>query len=230
MKKHLLVIGNLILLTIVYIIMVYNKFGQIVPPSEYIALFFIFILYWSTASLYYRKYQIMLQGSYWLTLRIIFWSSFLSLLFISFTVSFTNLWLISRGFIFTTTLILFLMEVIIAGLIPKSQKSFSPFIEDFKESTHQLLHKFNIKWLLFGLLSLIFIFAILLFLRDGTILGHIENEHNLLLLICIWGISTLLTNRYKHPSSINHYYEIAPYIKSAILMMLFTLLFYIPFA
>ena len=121
------------------------------------------------------------------------------------------------------------MEVIIAGLIPKSQKSFSPFIEDFKESTHQLLHKFNIKWLLFGLLSLIFIFAILLFLRDGTILGHIENEHNLLLLICIWGISTLLTNRYKHPSSINHYYEIAPYIKSAILMMLFTLLFYYSF-
>ena len=229
MKKHLLVIGNLILLTIVYIIMVYNKFGQIIPPSEYITLFFIFILYWSIISLYYRKYQIMLQGSFWLTIRIIFWSSFLSLLLIVFTVSFTNLWFVSREFIFTTTLILFLMEVIIAGLIPKSQKSFSPFIEDFKESTHQLLHKFNIKWLLFGLLSLIFIFAVLLFLREGTLLLHLENERNLLLLICLWGISTLLTNRYKHPNSINHYYEIAPYIKAAILMMLFTLLFYYSF-
>ena len=132
LSKKLLYLGNLFILTTVYGIFIFNKFGQIIPPSEYIALFFIFILYWSTASLYYRKYQIMLQGSYWLTLRIIFWSSFLSLLFISFTVSFTNLWLISRGFIFTTTLILFLMEVIIAGLIPKSQKSFSPFIEDFK--------------------------------------------------------------------------------------------------
>ena len=40
------------------------------------------------------------------------------------------------------------------------------------------------------------------------------------------GFGTLLTNRYKEPNSINHYYEIAPYIKASILTFLFLTFFY----
>ena len=39
-------------------------------------------------------------------------------------------------------------------------------------------------------------------------------------------MGTLLTNRYKEPNSINHYYEIAPYIKASILTFLFLTFFY----
>ena len=55
---------------------------------------------------------------------------------------------------------------------------------------------------------------------------YVQDEQNLLLLIGAWGISTLLTNRYKYPNSVNHYYEIAPYIKASIIGILFIILLY----
>ena len=54
----------------------------------------------------------------------------------------------------------------------------------------------------------------------------ILQEQNFLVLITAWGLGTLLTNRYKEPNSINHYYEIAPYIKASILTFLFLTFFY----
>ena len=51
------------------------------------------------------------------------------------------------------------------------------------------------------------------------------HEKNFLILISSWGLGTLLTNRYKEPITINHYYEIAPYIKAAILTFLFLIFF-----
>jgi len=61
---------------------------------------------------------------------------------------------------------------------------------------------------------------------EGNFVYNPFNEKSLLILICSWGISTLVTNRYKAPNTLNHYYEIAPYIKAAILMFLFLAFFY----
>ena len=60
----------------------------------------------------------------------------------------------------------------------------------------------------------------------GLMLGFNLQEQNFLVIITAWGLSTLLTNRYKEPNSINHYYEIAPYIKASILTFLFLTFFY----
>ena len=54
---------------------------------------------------------------------------------------------------------------------------------------------------------------------------NILHEKNFLILISSWGLGTLLTNRYKEPITINHYYEIAPYLKAAILTFLFLTFF-----
>ena len=76
-------------------------------------------------------------------------------------------------------------------------------------------------WNLFLILTYVF----LSYYNTGSFQYSILHEKNFLILISSWGLGTLLTNRYKEPITINHYYEIAPYIKAAILPFLFLIFF-----
>ena len=226
MRKHSLLIGNWITFSIVYFMMIFNKFGQLSPPTPYLYLYFLILVYSSVSSIYYHKYQTVLQKSFWLTLRIIFWSNFISALFIIITVSFTQLWTISREFIFITLIILFLLEIFISAIIFKYTHKTTRLIGEFTKDKNHLVYRYNIKWLITGATTLIAVYGILLFFQTKQLAMYVQDEQNLLLLIGAWGISTLLTNRYKYPNSVNHYYEIAPYIKASIIGILFIILFY----
>ena len=196
------------------------------PPTPYLYLYFLILVYSSASSIYYHKYQTLLQKSFWLTLRIIFWSNFISALFIIITVSFTQLWTISREFIFITLIILFLLEIFISAIIFKYTHKTTRLIGEFTKDKNRLVYRYNIKWLITGATTLIAVYGILLFFQTKQLAMDVRDEQNLLLLIGAWGISTLLTNRYKYPNSINHFYEIAPYIKASIMGILFIILFY----
>ena len=226
MRKHSLLIGNWITFSIIYFMMIFNKFGQLRPSTLYLYLYFLILVYSSVSSIYYHKYQTVLQKSFWLTLRIIFWSNFISALFIIITVSFTQLWTISREFIFITLIILFLLEIFISAIIFKYTHKTTRLIGEFTKDKNHLVYRYNIKWLITGATTLIAVYGILLFFQTKQLAMDVQDEQNLLLLIGAWGISTLLTNRYKYPNSINHYYEIAPYIKASIIGILFIILFY----
>ena len=226
MRKHSLLIGNWITFSIVYFMMIFNKFGQLRPSTLYLYLYFLILVYNSVSSIYYHKYQTVLQKSFWLTLRIIFWSNFISALFIIITVSFTQLWTISREFIFITLIILFLLEIFISAIIFKYTHKTTRLIGEFTKDKNHLVYRYNIKWLITGATTLIAVYGILLFFQTKQLAMDVQDEQNLLLLIGAWGISTLLTNRYKYPNSVNHYYEIAPYIKASIIGILFIILFY----
>ena len=226
MRKHSLLIGNWITFSIVYFMMIFNKFGQLRPSTLYLYLYFLILVYNSVSSIYYHKYQTVLQKSFWLTLRIIFWSNFISALFIIITVSFTQLWTISREFIFITLIILFLLEIFISAIIFKYTHKTTRLIGEFTKDKNRLVYRYNIKWLITGATTLIAVYGILLFFQTKQLAMDVQDEQNLLLLIGAWGISTLLTNRYKYPNSVNHYYEIAPYIKASIIGILFIILFY----
>jgi len=226
MRKHSLLIGNWITFSIVYFMMIFYKFGQLKPSTLYLYLYFLILVYNSVSSIYYHKYQTVLQKSFWLTLRIIFWSNFISALFIIITVSFTQLWTISREFIFITLIILFLLEIFISAIIFKYTHKTTRLIGEFTKDKNHLVYRYNIKWLITGATTLIVVYGILLFFQTKQLAMDVQDEQNLLLLIGAWGISTLLTNRYKYPNSINHFYEIAPYIKASIMGILFIILFY----
>ena len=226
MRKHSLLIGNWITFSIVYFMMIFNKFGQLRPSTLYLYLYFLILVYSSASSIYYHKYQTLLQKYFWLTLRIIFWSNFISALFIIITVSFTQLWTISREFIFITLIILFLLEIFISAIIFKYTHKTTRLIDEFTKDKNHLVYRYNIKWLITGATTLIAVYGILLFFQTKQLAMDVQDEQNLLLLIGAWGISTLLTNRYKYPNSVNHYYEIAPYIKASIIGILFIILFY----
>ena len=77
-----------------------------------------------------------------------------------------------------------------------------------------------------GILLLLLIYMAIVYFERGFFHYDILQEQNFLVIITAWGLSTLLTNRYKEPNSINHYYEIAPYIKASILTFLFLTFFY----
>ena len=225
-SPRLLFIGNLVILSVTYFSHIFNKFGQLSPPTPYLYLYFLILVYSSVSSIYYHKYQTVLQKSFWLTLRIIFWSNFISALFIIITVSFTQLWTISREFIFITLIILFLLEIFISAIIFKYTHKTTRLIGEFTKDKNHLVYRYNIKWLITGATTLIAVYGILLFFQTKQLAMYVQDEQNLLLLIGAWGISTLLTNRYKYPNSVNHYYEIAPYIKASIIGILFIILFY----
>jgi lipopolysaccharide/colanic/teichoic acid biosynthesis glycosyltransferase len=141
-------------------------------------------------------------------------------------VSFTQLWTISREFIFITLIILFLLEIFISAIIFKYSHKTTRLIGEFTKDKNHLVYRYNIKWLITGAITLIAVYGIILFFQTKQLAMYVQDEQNLLLLIGAWGISTLLTNRYKYPNSVNHYYEIAPYIKASIIGILFIILFY----
>ena len=97
-------------------------------------------------------------------------------------------------------------------------------IEETKDNSAQ--NKFYLKWIIPGILLLLLIYIAFVYIERGSFHYDILQEQNFLILITAWGIGTLLTNRYKEPNSINHYYEIAPYIKASILTFLFLTFFY----
>ena len=226
-KLRYLFIGDILLLTLVFGILNYNKFTKVIPEGEYLILFFTFIFFWASFSIYYDKYLTIVTRPLWFVSRIIFWSALLPIMSGAIIVSLTDLWSTSRIFITQVTLFIFLVELGLSAIISVFQPGFNPEkIEGLDRKAEQLKNKFYITWLIPGVISLVFIYIVAVWLMDGKFVYNPFNEQSLMVLICAWGLSTLVTNRYKVPNTLNHYYEIAPYIKAAILMFLFLALFY----
>lgn len=226
-KLRFIFFVDIILLTFIFAILNYNKFGKMIPEGEYLILFLAYIFFWTSFSIYYDKYRIIIVKPFWIVLRIISWATLMCLLSIAITVSFTDLWSTSRIFILLVTLISFLSEIIFAVTIGIFQSSiYKNNIKDKNERTENLDNKYYFKWMMPGVISIIIIYIFVVWLVEGNFIYNPFNEQSLLILICSWGISTLITNRYKAPNTLNHYYEIAPYIKSAILMFFFLAFFY----
>ena len=218
---------DLSVFTGVFLLMNYNKFGQIFPKNNYLYLYFILIVFWSIFSSYYDKINSLVQKPLWLAIRIIFWSSLMSLLFVVITISFSDLWSISRIFMVTFMTVMLLYELFVALLLKFYLKNSVIKVVNVRETRdNEVQNKFYLKWIIPGILLLLLIYIALVYIERGSFHYDVLQEQNFLILITAWGMGTLLTNRYKEPNSINHYYEIAPYIKASILTFLFLTFFY----
>ncbi len=195
--------------------------------ENYFYLYVIFIISWITFSLYYSKINVIIDKNIWIVIRIVFWSSVMSLLFVVIVISFSDLWSISRKFIATFTVIIILYELLIT-LFVKNFIGSKIILQNDKNQTleESSSNKFYLKWLIPGIISLLLIYIFIVSFNTGSFKYNELNEQNVLILISAWGLASLLTNRYKEPNTINHYYEIAPYIKSSILTFLFLTFFY----
>tara|TARA_B110000003_G_C16643266_1_gene530999 strand:- start:1336 stop:3069 length:1734 start_codon:yes stop_codon:yes gene_type:complete len=151
----------------------------------------------------------------------------MSLLFIVISISFSDMWSVSRLFVLSFIFILMFSEIFLISVfnfIFKLKKVESLDQDEYEKKIIE--NYFYIKWFLPGGISLILIYIFVNILKDGSFEYNLFQEHNFILLISSWGLSTLLTNRYKSPFTKNHIYEIAPYLKAAILSILFINFFY----
>ena len=223
----LLWVLDILVITVSFLLLHYRKFSMFSPTENYFYLYVIFIISWITFSLYYNKINVIVDKDIWIVFRIVFWSSVISLLFVVIVISFSDLWSISRKFIATFTVIIILYEVLIT-LFVKIFVSSKVILQRDKEPTleESYSNKFYLKWLVPGIVSLLLIYIFIVSFNTGSFKYNELNEQNILILISAWGLASLLTNRYKEPNTINHYYEIAPYIKSSILTFLFLTFFY----
>ena len=221
---------DLITFTIVFLFMNHEKFETPIPRNNYFYLYLIFIMFWSVFSLYYDRIDSLIHKSLDIVFRITLWSFLLSLLFVVITISLSDLWSISRLFIVKFTAIMVIYSLIIAFVIKKfiiKAKKNSININYQSENTFH--RKFYLKWLIPGISFLLLTYVVITYMKSGYFYYNSLHEQNLLILVTSWGIGTLLTNRYKEPNSINHYYEIAPYIKAFILTTMFITFFYYSF-
>ena len=218
---------NMIFFNFIFSMMHYKKFGIFVPTNNYFYLYVIFLFFWIVFALYYKKIDTCIEKPILLSIRIIFWSLLLNLLFVVIILSISDLWSVSRLFVLSFVFILVIYEVCITILL-KLYTSSKLIINDTSSSLENdgKSNKFYIKWLLPGIFFLILTYVVLSYYKTGSFQYSILHEKNFLILISSWGLGTLLTNRYKEPITINHYYEIAPYIKAAILTFLFLTFFY----
>ena len=218
---------DLIVFTIVFAIMNYKKFEVMIPKNNYLYLYMVFIFFWILFSNYYERFNALIQKPFALALRITFWSSMLSFLFVVITISFSDLWSISRLFIVTFTSIMVIYSIVMTILFKILIRSTGIKVLNVDNQTeYNTQNKFYFKWLIPGLSSLLLIYICITYMVTGFFYYSALHEQNFLVLITSWGLGTLLTNRYKEPNSINHYYEIAPYLKGSILTILFITFFY----
>ena len=207
--------------------MVYEKFDYFIPRENYLHLYANFIFCWILFTNYYDRINSLIQKPFWLVLRINFWSSMLSFLFVVIIISSSDLWNISRLFIVTFTITMSIATNLITIFLKIFIKSSGIEIINLENSTElKNKNKFIFKWLLPSISILLLTYIFIIYLQTGTFHYTILHEQNFLVLITSWGLGTLLTNRYKELNSKNHYYEISPYLKGAILTTLFITFFY----
>ncbi len=212
--------------TLIFTLLNYQKFTQLIPEGNYLYLFISYLIFRIFFSYYYSRINGIFHNSLILSLRIIFWSSLVNFLFVIITISFSDLWSISRMFILGFATILFLYDLFFTSIIRLLTTHINKSEKAKNQTKIQTKRKFYISWLLPLALLLIFFYAFAVYLTNGYFIYNLIHEKNFLVLFSSWGLVTLLTNRYKEPNTINHYYELAPYIKSSILTFLFITFFY----
>ena len=218
---------DILIINVIFISLLYYKFNSIIPDVTYLKLYQTCIFFCLIFSFYYNKYDLENRSSFLVTVRLIFWSSMMSLLFIVISISFSDMWSVSRLFVLSFIFILMFSEILLISVFNLIFKLKKVKILDLDGHEKKIIENhFYIKWFLPGGISLILIYIFINILKDGSFEYNLFQEHNFILLISSWGLSTLLTNRYKSPFTKNHIYEIAPYLKAAILSILFINFFY----
>ena len=147
----------------------YRKFDKFFPIDNYFYLYLIFLSFWIYFTVYYKKIERLIESPIKLSIRIIFWSSLLSLLFVVIVLSISDLWAVSRLFVLSFILILFIYEICLSISLKLYTKS-KLIIDDTSTllSKEKKLNKFYIKWLLPGVSSLIITYVILTYVNNGS--------------------------------------------------------------
>ena len=225
--KHILLILDLIICTGSFFGVHYFKTNSFIPKNEYLILLNIFICLWIASSIYYKKYKCAFSLTFRAYYRSLFISSSLTLLFLVLIVALTYLTIVSRLFLISIIAIPSILELLFVCILrwwlPSNLK-----IENNGDEISDVIEKMTLKlkWLVFGLGLLITAFIILIRYKTGVFVYYPWSEKILLIVIVSWLLSIGLTSKYRYTPSQNLYYQIAPFVKSGIIMFIMAGAFY----
>ena len=165
--KIFLWITDISVFTLIFTLLNYQKFTQLIPTGNYLYLFISYLFFRVFFSYYYNRIDEIFNNSLVLSLRIIFWSSLVNFLFVIITISFSDLWSISRIFILGFTTILFIYDLIFTLIIRLITRLFNKNTKINNKTNIQTKRKFYISWLLPLAILLIFFYAFVSHITNG---------------------------------------------------------------
>ena len=214
------IISEILLLACSYSGLYFLKTSSFIPHGEYLSLFGIYIFLWFLFSVYYKKYKRWFNSTFRDYFRSLLFSSAFTLFFLTLIVSFTDWSIVSRLFLIGIVVVPFLIELSIFGLIIRWSSLNKTVVKDRgKTSEDPEKDTLKVKWLISGFVLLSIVFLIMVRFKSGSFV-YPWSEHIFLTLVGAWATSIGLTGKYKFFQSQNLYYQIAPFIKSGIIMFI----------
>ena len=225
--KLYIVVLDLLVVILTYGFLYYNKFGYTIPKDVYLLLLIILLSYWFTLSIYYNKYSLIFKSPFRSIVKSILWSTALTLFFVTCTVALTELGDASRLFILEMILIPMIVEILLVSLLRKILLSKNT-VPEYEESVidTQSITDTNAKWVFIGASSLIIIYFMMIFIKSGEFYLYPWSERILLILFASWLFSLLLTRKYSMTKTNIVFYQISPFIKSGIVMLIIATMLY----
>lgn len=221
--RRILFLLDIIICTCSYAGLYYFKTGTFIPQGEYISLFCVYILLWLFFSVYYKMRKRWFDFTFRDFFISLLFTSAYTLFFLTLIVSLTDMSIVSRLFLIGIVVAPFLIELPGIILIRRFLSINRTVLKDEKESAIEP-HKaaFRLRWLIGGLIIFTFSFIMINILIHGSFEYGPLCERVMLVLLTAWIISVGLTGKYKFIPTQNLYYQIAPFIKSGLIMLIMT--------
>ena len=216
-----IIILDIIIVAFSYLGLYFFKTGSVTPQGEYLSLFWVYILLWLFFSVYYKKYNRWFNSTFRDYFLSLLFSSAFILFFLTLIVSLTDLRIVSRLFLISIVAVPTLIELPIIGFMRRWLSADVRLIQDMVK-TREYVEKdtLHLQWLIGGFLLLSIVFLIMVRLKSGSFGYYPWIEHILLILVAAWATSIGLTSKYNYSQSKNLYYQIAPFIKSGVIMLI----------
>lgn len=209
---------DFVILNFSFFLVNYLKNDALIFNELYTKLLILFNLTWLLTALAVKKFSLRKYPNYRLSLVMIGKSAAITIYFISVLVVFMKLHAFSRLQIFGSGIVLFYLEIIIFSLFFYFSPSYRNLIDNLKKDHEKEKGHFSISLVVSDFFLLMLSFYFLNFLKRGTFQVSEEYENAQLLLLAIWTVVSLFTQKFKSYKYRNYYYAITPYLKSFIVM------------
>ncbi|NTV47330.1 MAG: hypothetical protein HGB11_12605 [Chlorobiales bacterium] len=205
----------------VFEVLHFFKFDRLSLTEDYLNLFGILIFCWVIFSAYYKRYNASFCAPFRQTVSSLFWTTVGTMFTVTLMLGLFEITIVSRIFVLAVTITPFLVELLFHYVYQLFNRQ--GVVQYEAETEIDLNQKLSQKysWILVGAAWIIIIFFGLIYLKTGEIRLYQGTEIVLLTIFASWGISTVMTRKYAPKPTSNIYYQIAPFVKSGALMIVF---------
>lgn len=225
--KNIYIFLDILLVTVTFVILYFIKYGVLLPEGIYLFLFIVHISYWLLLSSYLNKYSLAFVSKYKFFLKSLLWSTALALFFTTSTVALTDIRGVSRLFILKMTIMPMIVEIVIISILRSLPHPKLNIIQEENQKIKEIQYsEVRHRWVVLGASMLLILYFMMIRFKTGEFYLYPWSERILLILFASWMVSILLTKKYSLIKTNIIYYQIGPFIKSGLVMLLIAAMVY----